>query len=357
MNLKRLCVELQSLGVRVPEQFSGKKGGAGPSEGNVIMIDGHYISVPTQSWFVASSPYRIEKDGSDFVLFYEQDSVCKIQLPTRPAYYDLETESGIALDKIALIHGSNCLASTVYQDCVYWNTDNRCAFCGIGISLAKEATVLEKEPQDLGYAAEMARRLDNAEHVTLTSGAWADEDQGIDHILRCIESIKSGAAIPVHVQICPPREMDVFDRLKESGADTVGVHIETCSMDILNRIAPPKAHIGWDRYIKSWERAVSVFGKNQVSSFIIAGIGEKPDGILNGAELLCSRDVFPYVLPLRPVPGTVLETNRPPAPEEMIFIYEGLSSLLRKYNLSSDLSKAGCVRCGACSALALFEKE
>jgi len=356
MTLKQLSVELQSLGVKVPGQFIGRKGGAGPSEGQVLILDGCYINVPTQSWFVKSSPYRIEKAGSSFVLLKDHNAVCEVRLPARPRYYDLETGSGIPLDKIALIHGRDCLASTVYQDCVYWNTDLQCEFCGIGISLASGATVLEKNPEDLGLTAEKARLLDSVEHVTLTMGARANGDLGVDHILSCIKSIKSATDIPVHVQICPFEKMDVFDRLKQEGADTVGIHIETCSMDILKRIAPCKQRIGLETYIKCWEQSVSIFGRNQVSSFIIAGIGESPDKVLKGAELLCALGVFPYLLPLRPIPGTAMENLNPPPPEEMMFLYEQLSGILKKYKLSSKLCKAGCVKCGACSSLSLFEE-
>jgi len=50
MNFTELRVNLQSLGVNVPEDHAGRKGGAGPSEGQVIIVNGTYISVPTNSW-------------------------------------------------------------------------------------------------------------------------------------------------------------------------------------------------------------------------------------------------------------------------------------------------------------------
>ena len=47
---------------------------------------------------------------------------------------------------------------------------------------------------------------------------------------------------------------------------------------------------------------------------------------------------------------------KPPAPEKMVYLYEQVATMLKKYGLSSRLSTAGCVRCGACSALSLFEE-
>ena len=357
MDIKTLAVELQSLGVKVPETYTGRKGGAGPAEGQTIILDGCYLNVPTQSWFVSQSPYSVEMSDGSFVLKKNVDNVLDVSFPDRPKYYDLETKSGVSSEKIALLHGSNCLASTVYQSCAYWNTDMQCKFCGIGLSLDSGETVIEKSPEDLAFAAERAGELDGAKHVTLTTGMRLDNASGIEHLLQCVEKIKNRADIPVHVQICPPEKQDVFDKLKRAGADTIGIHIETCNMDILEHFAPGKARTGLQTYINCWEYAVAVFGRNQVSSFVIAGLGQKLDSVLADAEFLCGIGVFPYVLPLRPVPGTAIEKLRPPLPEDMIIIYEQLSCILKKHGMSSKKSKAGCVRCGACSCLSLFEKE
>jgi len=356
MDLKRLCVALQSYGIRMPGEFSGRKGGAGPSEGHVVVIKNRFLNVPTQSWFVDASPYSIRQQDGAFMLYNEEQPVGMIHLPTRPQCYDINTPSGVPLEKIALMHGRDCLASTVYQNCVYWNTEEQCAFCGIGISLANNATVQEKNPEDLGFAAAKARLHDGATHVTLTTGIWPDEKYGLEHLISCIKSIKLHAALPVHVQICPPENLHDLEKIKEAGAETVGLHIESYSMEILQKNAPWKARVGLAAYLSCWQRAVDIFGKNQVSSFLIAGMGEGPESILEGAEIMGRLGVFPYLLPLRPVPGTPLEGLKPPSPDKMEYLYEQLCGILKHYGLSSQQSKAGCVRCGACSALALYEK-
>ena len=149
--------------------------------------------------------------------------------------------------------------------------------------------------------------------------------------------------------------MNYIDNLKNAGADTIGIHIETFDHNVLRRVAPSKAGHDLEFFTKPWRHAVSVFGKNQVSSFVIAGLGEDITSIITVAEMLCDIGVFPYLLPFRPIPGTPLENSRPPAPETMLHLYEEVSALLKKYGLSSAASKAGCVRCGACSSISLFE--
>jgi putative N-acetyltransferase (TIGR04045 family) len=49
--------------------------------------------------------------------------------------------------------------------------------------------------------------------------------------------------------------------------------------------------------------------------------------------------------------------RRPPDPEIMKDIYTAVGRILKKKGLSQRQSKAGCVRCGACSALPLYENR
>ena len=355
MDERTIQIELQSLGVRVTDSFIGRRGGAGPAEGQVIVFKERALSVPTQSRYVALSPYEIKSNGSSLVLLRDNNTIGKVFIPPKPRYYGLKTHNGITFDKFALMHGRDCLATTVYQDCLCWHSDACCTFCGIGLSLKNNNTVLEKAPEELAKVAKQAKLLDKASHVTLTTGMRICEKETISHLGKCVKAIKQKSDMPVHVQICPPADLNSIDSLKNAGADTIGIHIETFDQNVLRRVAPSKAGHGIEFFIKAWRHAVAVFGKNQVSSFIIAGLGEDITSVVAGAELLCDIGVFPYLLPFRPIPGTPLETSKPPAPETMQYLYEEVSVLLRKYGLSSIASKAGCVRCGACSSLSLFE--
>ena len=357
MDIKKICVELQSFGVRMPGNKKGRRGGAGPAEGQLLIIEDCFINVPTESDFVRKSPYSIISEADRFLLLKHKKEISYIQFPTRPKYYDIETEDKVALHKIAIMHGKDCFASTIFQHCAYWGTDRQCSFCGIGLSLESGDTVIEKKPDDLALAAERAKFLDSAVHVTLTSGTRADEKETAGQFYKCIRAVKNRTGMPVHVQIAPPADNQIIDMLKDAGADTVGIHMETCNLEILKRISPAKAELGLDAYIDSWQHAVSVFGRNQVSSFVIAGFDETVKSIVEGVSRLSSMGVFPYVLPFRPVPGTIMAGSLPPDPEMMYRIYEQTADILKAQGLNSKLSKAGCVRCGSCSCLSLFEHD
>ncbi len=356
--LRRLRVELQSAGLRLPEGMPGRAGGAGPADSRRIIIDNRVVSVPACSWFVEQSPFRAVPDGQGgFLLQRNGQTVCPLQVPAPPEFYRHQTVSGTPYQALALLHGHGCLASTVYQDCSCRTTGEQCHFCGIGLSLSDGRTVLYKQPAELAEVARHAALSGQACHVTLTCGCREDEPAATAHLAECVHMIKQHAGLPVHIQICPPESGGVLESLHAAGVDTVGIHIETMDMDILRRVAPAKARWGQDRFRSALQEAVRLFGANQVSSFLIAGLGETADSLTAGARELCSMGVFPYVLPLRPVPGTQLERCRPPAPEYMDGLYRDVAAVLKEHGLSSKASKAGCVRCGACSSLSLFEDD
>ena len=74
----------------------------------------------------------------------------------RPKFYDLQTDEGVAYDKIAKLHGKNVLATTVVQTCVRYDESERCRFCAIEASLDAGTTIAVKTPAMLAEVAEAA---------------------------------------------------------------------------------------------------------------------------------------------------------------------------------------------------------
>jgi hypothetical protein len=93
-----------------------------------------------------------------------------------------------------------------------------------------------------------------------------------------------------------------------------------------------------------------------VSSFILVGLGETPESVIGGSDSLADMGVYPFVVPLRPIPGSPMADALPPDHEIMGSIYREVARILARKGLSYTQSLAGCVRCGACSALPAHER-
>ncbi len=278
--------------------------------------------------------------------------MASITFPPTPRFYARSTAEGIPYWKIARLHGTDVLATTVLQTCVrYGRRETACQFCAIGQSLARKATVVEKTPSQLAEVAAAAVELDQIRHVVLTTGTPHTEDRGADVLARVTEAIKGAVSIPVQAQCEPPADLQWLDRMAAAGVDSLGMHIEAVTEEVRRRITPGKAEVPLASYFRAFARAVDVFGRGQVSTYILAGLGDAPEDILAVCRELVAMGVYPFVVPFVPIAGTPLEHHPPPSARILEQLLGDLSLLLASARMKSTEIKAGCGRCGACSSL------
>ncbi len=359
---RRLLVELQSLGVRVEDERAGsevagvqsRRGGAGPSDAGFLWVRGLPLTVPMHAGYVAHSPYVLRLSDSGGELWRGGARVGPAMVPPRPRFYDLETDDGIPFWKIALLH-LDSVASTVVQRCIYWGTSEQCHFCGIELTRGAQ-TIPVKTPEQLAEVCRAAKDLDGAVDVTLTTGSVNRSDRGALYISRCASAIKDASGLPIQVQFEPPSDLSVLEEVRDAGVDAVGMHVETFDPEVLARVAPGKAVLGVDGYFQAWARAVEVFGRGAVTTYVILGMGERRELIEAGCRRAIEMGVYPFVVPLRPVPGAILQDASAPDPDYVADIYRSVSAMLAEHDMNHLDARAGCARCQACSGLSAWER-
>ncbi len=355
-----LRAELAVHGLRATPGLS-RRGGAGPSN------DGHWtlrgtgpgasgagcgsqttLPMSPDSPFSLDDLGRLTKDG----VVVEDVAVEPIE---RPAFYDLVTADGTRYEDLARLHGTNVLATTVVQTCIrYRDEATRCRFCTIEESLRAGTTAQVKRPEDLAEVARAAVVLDGVTQMVMTTGTSNGRDRGAKHLVKCVEAVL--AAVPglaIQVQIEPPLDLGWIDRLHEAGAAAVGIHVESMDEDVRARWTPGKAEVPIARYEEAWRRAVAVFGPNRVSTYLLVGLGEDPDGLVAAAERLIAMGVYPFVVPYRPMDGSLAFADGVPAPTpaELHGVTGRVARALRHAGMRGIDQVAGCAACGACSTL------
>jgi hypothetical protein len=93
-----------------------------------------------------------------------------------------------------------------------------------------------------------------------------------------------------------------------------------------------------------------------VTTYVLLGMGERPELIVEGCRRAIAMGVYPFVVPLRPVPGTLMADVPPPSPEYVAGIYAEVSAMLADAGFDHLDAKAGCARCQACSGLSAWER-
>lgn len=340
-------VDLALLGVRGTLPVN-RTAGAGPSDDGHVRIDGIGAAIPRNPL----SPFVLEGGR---VLFDGEDTGLDVEAINRPSFYDLETADGISYEKIAKLHGTSVLATTVVQTCIRYDPDERCRFCSIEASLDAGDTIAVKTPAQLAEVAEAAVRLDGITQMVITTGTSAAKDRGARHIARCVKAIKAAVpGLPIQVQCEPPGDLQTITDLYDAGAESIGIHVESLDDDVRRKWMPGKASVTMDEYRAAWREAVRVFGRNQVSTYILVGLGEDPDELVAGAAELIEMGVYPFVVPFRPLGGTLaVDVDHAVAPNRDVLenVTRRVAKELQAASMLGADQKAGCAACGACSVL------
>ncbi len=354
--------ELQSSGVRLIDPKAGvesRRGGAGPSDHKAITVNGITVMVPVHTAPAFDSPYVAEAPDATGRGRILRDGIAlgTISFPQRPRFYDLSTADGIPYWKIAVLHGNDVLATTVLQSCIrYRSRTKTCQFCAIGQSLAAGRTIERKTPAQLAAVAKAAVELDGVRHMVMTTGTPAGGDRGAAILADSASAIKAVVDLPIQGQCEPPDDDAWFARMHDAGIDTLGMHLEAVTPSVRARIMPGKATVPLARYLDAFAAAVPVFGRGQVSTYILAGLGDSAAAILDIAGTLIELGVYPFVVPFVPISGTPLEGHPAPTAAFMHAILAPLAAMLRRADLLAAGIKAGCGKCGACSALSTHER-
>ncbi|MFX1573675.1 MAG: radical SAM protein [Promethearchaeota archaeon] len=334
----------------------GRKGGAGPLGGRYFILsdDSTLVNVPLKDGIHYSSDLELRHLEGPYFNVYDKnynESFNTLKLVENPRFYDLKTSDNVPMEKIALVHGIDCLASTIYQKCRYWACGEACKFCGIELSLKQETTILEKNSQQLSEVISAAKRENRCKHITLTTGTVNDEDKGSKKYIKLLNGIRNNHPdIPIHIQIEPMKDLKYIQLLKEAGADTIGIHIELIKESLRKIFTPGKSKIPYMTFEDNWKEAIEVFGKNQVETYLLYGFRKNNDEFIEDMEAIIALGVIPYITPVRAIPGkkSLLTV---PNQEDLIFIYQKAAKMMKEFNVNPLEHKAGCVRCGGCSAI------
>ncbi|MGY4981710.1 MSMEG_0568 family radical SAM protein [Streptomyces sp. 900105755] len=321
--------------------------GAGPSDDGHVLVDGANAALPRNP----RSPYSV-RDGK--VWLGDEDTGISFTAVQRPKFYDLTTADGVRYEQIARLHGSDVLATTVVQTCMRYAESDRCRFCTIEESLRSGATVAAKTPAQLAEVAEAAVRLDGVQQMVMTTGTTTGPDRGARTLVRSVRAVLEAVpGLPIQVQCEPPGDLAWIRALHDAGATAIGIHVESLDDEVRRRWMPGKSTVPLAEYEASWDEAVRVFGPNRVSTYLLVGLGEDPDELVAGAGRLIDRGVYPFVVPFRPMSGTLAARDGAGAPraELLTYVTEGVAAQLRAAGMSGADQKAGCAACGACSVL------
>lgn len=297
-------------------------------------IGGSNICVSIAENFAENSELLLDKDADGYYIMFDgerADVRFFIELP----------KTGTVVDDLVTLHADGCINIWPSTNCCYDTPELKCKFC----SLLPET----QKPIDPDVLCVGLKKLLAEYNGTLNfSGAtYKSPDIMVEYWCELCEKIREFSDCPIAVEFAPPKNLDLIDKLKESGATVAIMNIEIVGRELRREICPGKSGIPLEHYHKAMERAVEVFGYGKVSSVMIGGIQPWED-IKEECETLCKMGVFPTIMPFRPLDDCTYSFNKACDVDELIEMSEYLGELLRKYKLAPQC-QPGCTACGGCS--------
>ena len=111
----------------------------------------------------------------------------------------------------------------------------------------------------------------------MTTGTPPGRDRGAAILCESAAAVKAAVDLPIQAQCEPPDDHAWFERLARAGVDSLGMHLEVVTPDLRRKIMPGKSEVPVQRYFEAFAAAVPVFGRGQVSTYILAGLGDPAD--------------------------------------------------------------------------------
>lgn len=187
--------------------------------------------------------------------------------------------------------------------------------------------------------------------VSFTSGVIGSVDETVDRFVDAVAAVRSRYPdMPIGVEpYVTSREH--IRRLRDAGADEIKINIETPRRDLFEKACPD---LDFDSVLSLLRDAVDIFGRGNVVSNIIYGMGETDADLDVMMERLCRMGVLPGLRALR-----VNEMNRPRliaagirwtkvTPQRSVALAEMQMAAMKRHGLTTENCRTMCFACRCC---------
>jgi biotin synthase len=133
-------------------------------------------------------------------------------------------------------------------------------------------------------------------------------------LINLTRLIHSTSNVPISLS-CPPFARAQFKELAEAGADRISIALDAATEQLFNKVkgTETQSPYQWKQQHQALKEAVEVFGKNQVYTHLIVGLGETEKEIVKIIQQCTDSGIYPSLFAFTPIQGTTLEnTPQPP---------------------------------------------
>ncbi|MDR3263111.1 MAG: radical SAM protein [Clostridiales bacterium] len=291
----------------------GKTTRALPSE--LALPHGFHVPVVVND----ESPFVLERKKGILYLTVNELRLFAVEFEKRPDFYGKKTTDGVEMWKLAQHRLGDELMVTYNTYCHTLKGGNQCRFCSLSphepIHRRKNSFFIQT-PEQIAEVAEAAYKEGVVKRLEITGGILPNREE-IDFICEVGNAIKKRLGTETvpggHVLVAAPNDLSRIDDLKAAGWEYIFFNLEIWDENLFKGLCPGKqALIGRDHWLKALDYAVTVFGKGNVRSILIAGL-EPLKSYLEGLEYLTAHGVYADPSPWMPMRGSLMEGHNTPS--------------------------------------------
>ncbi len=159
-----------------------------------------------------------------------------------------------------------------------------------------------------------------------------------EHLALIVTQIRSLSDVPISVS-CQPSGIGDLWRLAEAGVQRIGIPLDAATEDVFDRIKGQRAGgpYRWRKQFQMLEEAVHIFGDGNVSTHLIAGLGETEKEMVKVMQTCVDAGVLPALFAFTPVRGTKMQDMRQPSLQQYRRLQIARSLILSKECTFDDM--------------------
>jgi len=143
--------------------------------------------------------------------------------------------------------------------------------------------------------------------------------QVFSHLQIIVKEIKKQVNISVSVS-CQPLVKSNIQVLVEAGVDRIGIALDASTKNLFEKVKGKctGSSYNWENQFYILNEAIEVFGKGNVSTHVIVGLGETEKEVAQIIQKCVDMSVLPALFAFTPIRGTALENCSPPPVESIV---------------------------------------
>ncbi len=140
--------------------------------------------------------------------------------------------------------------------------------------------------------------------------------QVFSDVCAFVKAVKQKISVPVSVS-CQPLNSGNIWSLAKAGVDRVGIALDAATEKLFDKVkgAAAGGPYRWQDELMLLRVAIGIFGEGNVSTHLIAGLGETEKDAANLVQECVDLGVLPALFAFTPVQGTALALNTKPKVE------------------------------------------